>query len=141
MTSTPHVAGAAEIKAARSARITAILFALFAVASAAASRAVGDEHARFSLWIAESGGDSVSLDLPVAIGWIVSALIAVVSAARIWIGGAKVQWRRYLAVVLPILILSILAAQWRTCEPEPARDRLTCLRRTSCNRCACRHHL
>ena len=99
MTSTPHVAGAAEI-----------LFALFAVASAAASRAVGDEHARFSLWIAESGGDSVSLDLPVAIGWIVSALIAAVSAARIWIGGAEVQWRRYLAAALPILILSIAAA-------------------------------
>jgi ABC-type uncharacterized transport system permease subunit len=109
MTSTPHVVGAAEMKAARSARITAMLFALFAVASAAASRAVGDEYARFSLWIAESGGDSVSLDLPVAIGWIASALIAAVSAARIWIGGAKVQWRRYLAVALPILILSILA--------------------------------
>jgi ABC-type uncharacterized transport system permease subunit len=109
MTVTPHVAGATEIKAARSARITAILFALFAVASAAASRAVGDEHARFSLWIAESGGDAVNLDLPVAIGWIVSAFIAAVSAARIWIGGAGVRWRRYLAAALPILILSILA--------------------------------
>lgn len=98
-----------QVRANSRARKIALMFGVLALLATSASQAVGSGTAEFSLWIAKSGGEAATISFNVSLVWLITAALFGLLAIRVWRGGAEIQWRRYLAIIVPIAVLAVLA--------------------------------
>ncbi len=100
--------GVAERKALRAARIRGVIFAavgLLALQAAISTMAVA---ATFSFWIDKQGGTPFVIETQAGVLWILTGLAAGASGILQLIRGTSFQWRRWLLVVLPLIITATL---------------------------------
>jgi general nucleoside transport system permease protein len=109
----PAVTGersATERRELRSARVRGVLFAalgVFALQAAANSMA---EITTFKFWIDRQGGAELVLAVNTGVFWLATGAVAGLVGTAQLIRGANFAWRRWLSLLLPVLIFSVLAA-------------------------------
>ena len=105
------VAESAEQRAAlRSARIRAVIFLLFTLASFSAPSAAGAKEAIFSFWIDKIGGKDIILTFPIAVPWLISGAISGAIATLQFLRGASFRWRAAIGIAAPFYAVATVGA-------------------------------
>jgi len=105
------VAESAEQRAAlRSARIRAVIFLLFTLASFSAASAAGAKEAIFSFWVDKIGGKDITLTFPIAVPWLISGAISGAIATLQFLRGASFRWRAAIGIAAPFYAVATVGA-------------------------------
>ena len=101
---------AAERKALRAARIRGAILGVLGLIALQLSLSSLATPAVFTFWIDKQGGSMLTLRTTVGLLWIVTGVVTGLTGILQLIRGASFPWRRTLLLILPLWIVSSLAA-------------------------------
>jgi ABC-type uncharacterized transport system permease subunit len=101
---------ASERKALRAARIRGVILAALGVVALQFAVRSLDTPAVFSFWVDRQGGSSMTISTTVGLLWILTGVATGVTGILQLVRGASFRWRRSLAIVLPLWVVTALAA-------------------------------
>jgi general nucleoside transport system permease protein len=101
---------ATERRALRTARVRGVLFAALGVVALQAAASSMAEITTFKFWIDRQGGTELVLAVNTGVFWLATGAVAGLVGTAQLIRGANFAWRRWLSVLLPVLIFTVLAA-------------------------------
>jgi general nucleoside transport system permease protein len=104
------VAGAAERKAQRAARIRGVILAALGLVALGLVARSPDTPATFTFWVDRQGGSSVALSTTVGLLWILTGAMTGLSGVLQLGRGSSFRWRRVLLVVVPLWTIAAVAA-------------------------------
>ncbi|MBA2701637.1 MAG: ABC transporter permease [Chloroflexi bacterium] len=102
--------GTAERKALRAARIRGAILAALGLFCLQAALGAFETPAVFSFWIDEQGGRPLALTTSAGTLWLISGATAGALGLAQFVIGARFQWRRWLLVLVPLLIAAVLGS-------------------------------
>lgn len=104
----PAVAGESDRRAQRVSRIRGIIFAALGLIALSFASGTMSQDVTFRFWFQEQGGDAFELHGVAGAIWILAGLITGVGGIlQLW-RGARVSWRRWMALALPFWIAAII---------------------------------
>jgi simple sugar transport system permease protein len=101
---------AAERKALRAARLRGAALAVLGLFALQLSINTLNTPAVFTFWIDKQGGSAATISTTVGLLWIITGVVTGLTGIVQLVRGASFPWRRMLLVILPLWIISTLAA-------------------------------
>jgi general nucleoside transport system permease protein len=101
---------ATERRALRTARVRGVLFAALGVVALQAAASSMAEITTFKFWVDQQGGTELVLPVNTGVFWLATGAVAGLVGTAQLVLGTRFRWRRWLSVLLPVLIFTILAA-------------------------------
>jgi general nucleoside transport system permease protein len=103
----PVVSEAAK-RALRASRIRGVILCVLGVVAFSFASSASTEAVTFSFWIQQQGGDTLTLNTTAGLLWIFAGLATGIAGIYQLVRGARVSWRKWLAIQLPFWIAATI---------------------------------